>query len=336
MKEYEYPNIDELLNSFIDDELPARQRTEVQRLITHDSRAAQRLRQLQSCKMLLGSLPRTQAPSDMAEQVKASLQIRAPLVQQPSTFKIRQGTRHLLVRKLAATAAMIALIAALAVTVYTIVAPDGSVEEPVAIEDWGQPARQAPPPLTSADQKSAGRADLSAAGFNGRLELRTAALTAVDAFINRAIEDNPLLDCKAPQRQGTRSVYALSCSREGLNLLLADLGNIWERFDSATLFVETDQPGRQVAVDRVILEQILEIVNQDNLETRIELARDFAVLNNTDRPALADRKGDLTTIPRPIPKPVLTSSEKTIKHPPASLKDKTEELTLTVVVVSSE
>ena len=47
----ENPNMDELLNSFIDGELPARQQTEVQRLIAHDEKIAQRVRQLQKSKM---------------------------------------------------------------------------------------------------------------------------------------------------------------------------------------------------------------------------------------------------------------------------------------------
>ena len=48
----EIPNMDELLNSFIDGELTPRQQTEVQRLIAHEEKVAQRLRQLQKCKML--------------------------------------------------------------------------------------------------------------------------------------------------------------------------------------------------------------------------------------------------------------------------------------------
>ena len=43
----EIPNLDELLNSFIDGELAPRQHTEVQRLMAHDQKIAQRLEQLQ-------------------------------------------------------------------------------------------------------------------------------------------------------------------------------------------------------------------------------------------------------------------------------------------------
>ena len=50
-------DIDELLNSFIDGELPQRQQVELRRLMAHDPQIIKRLRELQKCKILLGSLP---------------------------------------------------------------------------------------------------------------------------------------------------------------------------------------------------------------------------------------------------------------------------------------
>jgi hypothetical protein len=61
---------------------------------------------------------------------------------------------------------------------------------------------------------------------------------------------------------------------------LADLGDIWENLDSATLVVETDRFGRQVVVEAVTVDQINEIVGMDDIQERIRVARDFAVLNN--------------------------------------------------------
>ena len=87
--------------------------------------------------------------------------------------------------------------------------------------------------------------------FNGKLELKTSNLIAVDSFINSAVEDNGLSDGVSLKTQGQKSVYTFSCSREALGLLLADLGNIWHRFDSAMLSVETDKFGEQIVVDAV-------------------------------------------------------------------------------------
>ena len=52
-------NIDELLCSFIDGELPPRQKTEVQRMAARDPQVSQRLRQLQNCKHLISVLTLT-------------------------------------------------------------------------------------------------------------------------------------------------------------------------------------------------------------------------------------------------------------------------------------
>ena len=330
----ENPDIEELLNSFIDGELTARQRTEIQRLISHDAQVAQRLRELQKCKMLVGSLPFDEAPAEMAEGIKTLLQRRAPLGRQPVRIDERAGARHLMFRKVLTAAAMIGLFAVLTAVIYTIVAPESGVERPVAIEDWGRPAGKIKPA-----EKLISKATLAATGFNGRLELKTDALVAVNSFINRAIEDNGLLEKVSSKAGEDKSVYSLSCSRQGLNLLLADLQDIWARFDSATLFVETEAIYEQVVVDGVSVEQVIEIVNQSDFEKRIRVAKDFAALSSMDEllpgrqvfAAIDDRKGDLIT----IPKPVLTSSEKTGKKLTSRPEDE-KKVTLSIVVVSSE
>ena len=227
MNQREESNIEELLNSFIDGELTQREANEVERLIADDARIAQRLRELQKSKMLVGSLPRAEAPAEMAEQIKASLERRTLPAQQPRHLDELAGVRQLLVRKVLAAAAMIVLVAVLGAVIYTIVAPES-----------------VPP----------------AAGFRGRLELKTTDLVAVDAVIKRAIEDNGL-KYSTLGSQRDKSVYALSCSREGLSSLLADLNDIWERFDSATLFVEAKPPaGGRVVVDGVSAEQIVNLI----------------------------------------------------------------------------
>jgi hypothetical protein len=332
----ENPNIDELLNGFIDGELTARQHTEVQRLIAHDAQIAGRLRELEKCKMLVGSLPYAEAPAETAELIKASLERRILFGQQPEPFGEREGARHLLVRKVLAAAAMIGLVAVLGAVVYTIVAPESAMDRPIAVEDWRQPRREvevgkAVPSLTATAEKSV--------AFNGRLELKTGDLVAVDAFINRAIEDNGLLEKVSPKVEGGNSVYTLSCSQGALSLLLADLESVWDRFDSAALFVETDQLAEQVVVDAIAAEQIVEIVNQGTLEKRVEMAKDFSVLNKMTELlpgkeilAAIDGSGpDLIT----IPKPVLTSREETIRKPASQAEDD-QNVNLTIVVVGSE
>ena len=289
-------NMDELLNSFIDGELSARQQTEVQRLVDHDEKIAQRLQQLQECKMLLSSLPVTEAPPQILENVKASLIRKLLLDEQSSAFAERAGTRHLLGRKVFAAAAMLGLVGILTAVIYTIVAPETVTQGPVAVV---------------------------AAPFSGRLELRTSYLPAVVAFINRAIEDNvPSDEWIASDQSDVREPHALICSSESFNLLLAELGNIWDKMDSAHLFVDTEVFGEQVVVEAVTAEQISGIVNQDDSKRRMEVAKDFAVLNNMAGhfpgtrvlTAIDDIRVGLIT----PPKPVLTWNQKTEKKSPAS------------------
>ncbi|MHC4460787.1 MAG: anti-sigma factor family protein [Planctomycetota bacterium] len=269
MNQREEQNIEELLNSFVDGELTRREANEVERLIADDAQIAQQLRELQKSKVLVGSLPRAEAPAEMAEEIKASLRRRTLLGQRAERFDERAGARHLLARKVLAAAAMIGLVAILAGVVYTIVAPE-------------------------AGYKPSG----GALAFNGRLELKTSNLAAVDAAIKMAIEDKGL-KYSSPGSRGDKSVYALNCSREDLNLLLADMDNIWERFDSATLFVETKTPGRRVVVDDVSAKQV----------------------------------ADLITIPKPE---VLGPEEKIEKPTPPTPVERDEQVHFTIVVGSSE
>ena len=336
-------NIDELLNGFIDGELSAREQTEVQRMIAHDERVAQRLRELQNCKVLVGSLPCAEAPAGMAEQIKASLGRSAPIVQPPLRIE-NVGARHLFLRKVAAVAAMVGLVAVLGAVVYTIVASDSGTERPVAVKDWERPVgelKTVKPEVRVAavTEKPVLRPALAGMEFTGRLELETKELAIVEASINRAIEDNRLLERISPERQGNDRVYTINCGSEALLLLLADLDNIWQKFDSARLVVETDRVGEQVVVESVGTGQVIEIFKQDSLEARVAVARDFAVLNKMEElspgkemfAAIDDAQADLTV----IPKPVLTSSEKAMKER-ASQPEEGQRVHLVIVLVERQ
>jgi len=311
-------SVDELLNSFIDGELTASQQAEVQRLIAHDAQIARRLQQLQKTKMLVSSLPGAKAPGQISEQVKASLARRQLLAQQP-VFSKREGTRQLLVRRFLAAAAMIALVAILAGVIYTIVAPETVPDRPAEKVVAVKPT----PSLTTGT------------GFSGRLKLKTGALLAVDGFINRVIDENGLSDFVSVERQPGQSLYSLSCSRQGLNLLLADLQSIWQKCSSATLVVDTEQFGEPVMIAAITAEQIAEIINQDSPNRTIEVAKDFAVLNNMAElmpgkqilAAIGDKSVGLTT----IPKPFLTGDQKAARRP-----DDKREVNLTIVVIGGE
>jgi len=327
----EIPNMDELLNSFIDGELPARQHTEVQRLVAHDEKISRRLQQLQRCKMLLSFLPVAEAPPRTLENVKASLARKTTLLDERlSNFAEQAGARHLLGRRVLAAAAMLGLVAILTAVVYTIVAPEAVTQRPVAVE-----RRERPPKV---DVVKPGPT-MVVVPFSGRLELRTSYPPAVVAFINRAIEDNiPSDEWIASDQSNVKEPHALVCSRESFNLLLAELGNIWNKLDSATLFVDTEVFGEQIIVDAVTTRQIAGIVNQNDSKRRVELAKDFAVLNNIAE-HLPGREiltaiDDTTVVLITPPKPVLTSNQKTIKKS-TTRTEANKNVHLTIMVTGS-
>ncbi|MCP4607388.1 MAG: hypothetical protein GY845_01555 [Planctomycetes bacterium] len=326
----EIPNLDELLNSFIDGELAPRQHTEVQRLLAHDETIAQRLNELQQCKMFLSSLPVVEAPPQILENVKASLARRTLLGEEPSAFDEHIGARHLLGRKLLAATAMFGLVAVLAAVVYSIIAPT-IPQGQIADERRNIPSRidlAQPAPIT-----------VIAASFSGRLELQTNILPAVVGIINRAIEENiPSDEWVASDQNGIRQPHSLICSSESFNLLLAQLDDIWSKLDSASLFVDTEVFDRKVVVEAVTAEQIADIVNQDDSTSRIQVARDFAVLNDISeylpgREILTAIDNTTVGLITP-PKPVLTWDEKTTKKV-ASRTGAVKNIHLTITVTDS-
>lgn len=297
------PDIDELLNGFIDGELSSRQQTEVQRLIANDTQIRQRLKQLKKTKLLVGSLPFVEAPSDTYERVTTSLERRTLLDEQSSSIDQYTGARHLFVRKLVAAAAMVGLVAVLAVLVHSIIAPE------------------TPPPTFVAEETNIIKPApaVAFAEFNGRLELKTNVFIEIDSAINKAIKANPLMDCTSLDRLPDKSRYVLTCSHRGLDMFLSRLGTIWPRFDSATLFVKTKDFDQRIVIDRVTAQQIARIASQQTAESSFRVARDFAMLNNmADRLPGKEVFAALDTTKKyfiTIPKPPLTSDEGAVEKP---------------------
>ena len=317
------PDIDELLNAYIDGELGQRQITEVHRLIAHDQDLTKRMLELKNCKTLIESMPREQAPADMAEEIRAVLERKTLLSQQSKHSEYQQGQKHLLLRNVLTVAAMIGLVAALLVVVYTIMAPqEGSEKLFVAQENT--------------DMVNVAKG-LDKYGFDGRVELKTTEPIMVTAFLKLAIENKGLGEkANLTEQHGTR-VYSLQCSRKAAKSLLTEMNNIWEKFDSATLFVKAGGQ-QQIVVQAVTAEQISEIVSQEAKDSQIETARHFASLNDSGlgamekRSLLAINDGEDLII---APMPRLTSGQDRIKKTAAENEDG-QSVRLIIVIATNE
>ena len=268
------PNLDELLSSFMDGELSPRQRTEVQRMAAHDPQVARRLQQLQNSRSLFSSLPMAKAPSDLLEQIKASLERHSLLQEQPLIGHRSMGAWHLAVRRFVSAAALIALLGVLGVVVYQIVSPGPR-------GGAGRLASNESLLLTRPDQGIVPPATMVAdGGFTGRLELRTARLAFADTFVAREIENSGLSGRLEPDIVNNQRVYRVTGSREGVNRLVASLSRVWQNFDGAVLAVaRPENSGTPVLVESITPEQAVGIVAQNSTKASIEAAASYAAMN---------------------------------------------------------
>ncbi len=332
------PSLDELLCSFMDGELSPRQRTEVQRMAARDPEVGRRLRELQNCRSLFCSLPPAEAPGEMLEQIKLSLERRTLLPEQPVFAWRSAGVWHLVFRKCVAAAAMIALLAVLGAVVYQIVAPVASTGPEPLVSRAGRPRIAGKMPAT----RVAEPAVVADAGFSGRLELKTAVLAQADAFIRRAIEDNGLANfVQADGIDGGR-VYRLVSSREGVNRLLTSLSGLWPNFDSATLHVSRPgEPIHPVVVEAVTPGQAVSIVARNSTQASLEAAESYARMNGVERTipgreivmAINEYTGNtpaLIPIPKPVEAAKTAASEATLIPPQGDV-----EASLTIVLLGT-
>ena len=332
------PKIEELLNGYIDDELSADERSQVERLVSENSGVAQRLHQLEKCKSLVSSLPPAEPPAAVVAGIKELIRSH-PIVAAASEANKQQGARHLFIRQALAASIIIGLVGIMGAVVYKIVGPEETATPIVAMKSAPTIKPVATPVATKPQETEkvilvAAAEDATSVGIYS-LQLQTADFAAVDAYVNKLLEESPWLRYEATKDQPGKSEYKILCSRGGLEAMMNDLATVWSRFDSTTLVVHTDNLGQYVTVTSVKPEQIADIARQNTIDKRVKLAKDFAVINSVSQImpeekmlALTDRSlSDLTT----IPKPVLTSGDKNAVTAPKGAWDKIQ-VDLNIVV----
>jgi len=321
------PKIEELLNSYIDDELSADERSQVQRLVRENHTIAQRLRQLERCKALVSSLPPAEPPAQVVAGIKQLLRSHSAGTSESKHIESRRGARHLFIRHVLAASIIIGLVGIFGAVVYKIVGPEKTTMPIVAV----QPAPAVEPAVTPVETKKAvavAAAENSTSIGLYSLQLQTADFTAVDAYVNKLLEESPWLRYEATKDQPGKSAYRILCSRGGLEAMMSDLATVWSKFDSTTLIVRTDDVGRYVTVESVKPEQIADIARQDTIDGRTKLAKDFATLNSVEKIMPDEKMLAATERPMPelttIPKPVLTSGDKNTVTAPKGAWDQVQ------------
>ncbi len=328
------PNLDELLSSFMDGELSPRQRTEVQRMASHDPQVAQRLRQLQNTRSLFCSLPAAKAPSDLLDQIKTSLERHSLLQAQPVLGRRTAGAWTLAFRRFVSAAAVIVLMGVLGFVVYQIVSP--------VPRGVGSRVAELSSPLMKSDMPAVPVPVVADAGFTGRLQLRTARLVQADTFVARTIENSGLSGRVEPDLMGNKRVYQVTGSRESVNRFVASLSGVWQNFENAALQVDRPQStGGPVIVEAITPEQAVGIVAQNSTEASVEAASAYAIMNrvaknlpgNEIRPLIQNEPGSLLAFLN-IPKPRETGPDTSAPTPPTPAEGKAQ-VSLTIVLEST-
>ncbi len=320
------PGLDELLTGYLDDELSARQKTEIQRLLAHDPRIVERLHQLEQMRTLYNALPVEQPPAHLSSEVSSVLARRTLLELKPVAHNERKGARSLMLRKVFAAAAMLALAGVLATVVYTIVAPSSTTQPQPLVNDAG-----VEPVIKPVDTLP--EVKIASMEFDGRLELQTDDLIAMDAFINRAVNSSINAENAEVRRDPASSRYFVTTNRRGIVRLLSSLDSVWTRFNSTRLIVETAEFAAPVTIESITPSQIAQVVSQESTQKALQVASHFADMNTIDH-AIASRNpavGNIDPGIAVIPKPLLTGPREDDKKPADDDAD-SGNINLTIIV----
>jgi hypothetical protein len=330
------PEIDELLSGYIDGELSERQRTELKRMLKHDSQIGERLAQLRKQRQLLSSLPTASAPQGLLDDVTATLERRYILDQCAPSRDETAGARQLMFRHLSTAAVLLLVAGVLVWFVLDIITPVDSNEASIALQPEKvieTTALQQNPQIANTIRSIAPDAN----PFSSALTLTTDQVVAVNNFIEKTIFSNSLRDNTVPKRTDNATIYQIRTSRPSVLALLKDLQPVWARSSGADFSVTDPANDTEITIANVTAKQAIAILDQSEVHSRIAMAANYAAFNeeSVDMPKTAVAKSDIPVgLDIPI-KPILTAAEDMPNLKPTTNTKEPEELVdLTITVMA--
>lgn len=296
--------INELLSSYIDDELSERHQNEVKRLIQNDEKVAEQLVHLRKQKELLAALPIVSAPKKMIADIKASIAMEQILTKQTQTKSVARGEKELFGRRMLTIAAMLLIpVSILAWVVYTIVKP---------VSETGVTLPMATKPVETHDKVLAVSFPLSAT-----LYLNTPQMTSMTDFINKAIYKNSLVNYTRSSNFSDMGItYTINGNRQRILALLREITTVWDKCEQTAMTVHGTTVSSNVRVDQITPDQILALYQADVFSDPMVLARDFDRMNRLIRSVpdygtneTASYRNYIAMAPAIPVKPELTSSQ---------------------------
>jgi hypothetical protein len=311
------PDMNEMLNAYMDGELETRQTVEFKRLLENSPELLEELGRLERVRNLVHHLPLEESPIEFSQQVRSMLERKA-LFGDEGQSNTRFGT--VFYQKIRAVAAVLALGSVLGWLVYSIVAPVDSGTSDVVANSNGAFLAPIQGPM------------------RGKLELVCAALPPVDDFLMRSVQFNDLSSCVQKEELVGQKLYHISCHREDIKHLLSDLNSVWHQFEKTAFYVNTDELGEMIRIDDASVSQIASLINEQDALKRLEHARLESVRNSMANSLDSGRRiassEDDATPPSMPPRPMFTSGE-----PNRTLTDKSpdpaDRVELTIVLRQS-
>jgi anti-sigma factor RsiW len=308
------PHQEELLNGLIDGELTAAEEADLLERLDRDRDLAGRLQELEACRTLLGALPKQEVPVELPERVRQILERRSLLGETPSVSMGGPMGRRSQSGRWVAAAAAIGLVGALSVLIYSILLPPGG--SPSMTASTVQPVPVAPGAASDSVMEP----------LTGRLDLRVASLEDMAMFFNRTLESHGVGQVAQAGEVGHRRVYHVRCSPDVVDAVLADLEGSWHLFEESTFYLDAGPLTGPVKVASITPDQLSRIVRQGSSALAVEVAREAAVFNSVSQGMPSQdilvAVVEKNNTPWPVvPKPVMTSAQKTVVERPKPAAD---------------
>ncbi|MCD4831325.1 MAG: hypothetical protein K8R02_05880 [Anaerohalosphaeraceae bacterium] len=328
----EFDKTEELLNSYLDGELDERRSTEAKRLIDHDEDVRAKYETLEKYKSLVEALPCDKAPGNTFEEITHRLE-REVLWDNSPESSYKAGRRHLFLRRLVTTAAVLFLAAGLFVIIFDVFVPESTRKQFVA--NFGRerqsqvlyerPFADAKMEPTVVEDVRVEPENSPIVPLSAKLVFKTSAPIQVDMFVGKAIMNRQLFaKTTAVVRKSSSIYYELECDKSDLISLIDDLAILWKKCQDVQMSVETEIFDNYVTIDRISASDVLEICQVQNYNQRMRMAEDISKINAVSPAAMVIEKlyaggTDIDLNMFELPKPVLTEPEdvqaKTIEDP---------------------
>jgi len=283
----------EALNAYIDGQLPPAQVEKLEKCLAEDPQARRLLAELQQVSRMVGQLPRTDAPEGLADEIHQELE-RELLLGPADGLTELAGKNHLRLRRLIAAAALIALVGAVVMIVYSVLIRPGqqiaptepiiAVSPPTPVQVEIDSSGAAEPPVELA-ANLAGETTQPAPTFPAiqtppfgsiQLVLNTQEPYTAQDSINQFLAQHRIDQVIRAQLDQNCQQYAFFCSSEQLREIFQRLK---QSPDHNIEIVTSDEQGSSVTVPAVTEYQALRLAAAADAAEKLSLAQSFRRTN---------------------------------------------------------